>query len=365
MRGHITKRGRRSWRLKFDVEPIGGRRQIRYVTVQGTRKDAEARLASLLTEVNTGVFVDPDKATVATYLRQWLGGMHGLSAGSIETYATYIETRLIPAIGNIPLQKLRPAHVKNMLDGMVAHRGAARYSYGLLRSALQAAVETELLSRNVCSSIRRPAAETAEVDILLPAEITTVFEALRGSALFSIVSLALATGMRRGELLALRWQDIDGPMVTVCRSIEETKAGFRFKAPKTKAGRRIISIPPSTVRDLADHRRQQLELRMKLGLGKPGPHALVFCDHEDRPLRGDRVTLMWKRAMDSIAGMPKVKFHALRHTHASALIAAGIDVVTVSRRLGHCSPAMTLGVYSHLFSKTDTAAAAAIAKLLG
>jgi integrase len=186
MRGHITKRGRRSWRLKFDVERQGGRRQIRYATVKGTKKDAEGELARLLNEVNTGIFVDPDKMTVATYLRQWLAGLHGLSAGSVETYTTYVETRLITAIGNIPLQKLRPAHVKNMLDGMVAHRGAARYCYGLLRSALQAAVEIELLSRNVASFIKPPAVERPEVDILAPAEITAALGALRGTSCITL-----------------------------------------------------------------------------------------------------------------------------------------------------------------------------------
>jgi integrase len=168
--------------------------------------------------------------------------------------------------------------------------------------------------------------------------------------------------MRR---VALRWQDIDGDKITIERSLEETKAGFRFKSPKTRAGRRTISIPASTVAELAQHRRRQWELRMKLGLGKPGPDALVFCGHEGRPIRGDLVTSMWKRAIASIADIPNVKFHALRHTHASALIAAGVDVVTVSRRLGHASPALTLSVYSHLFSNTDATAAVAISKLLG
>ena len=115
---------------------------------------------------------------------------------------------------------------------------------------------------------------------------------------------------------------------------------------------------------LRDHRRQQLEQRMALGLGKPGKDALMFCDAgEDRHTRGDRITSAWKRAMVSIG--INVKFHALRHTHASALIADGIDVVTISRRLGHCSPAFTLRVYAHMFAPTDNAAAAAIGKLLG
>jgi integrase len=153
-------------------------------------------------------------------------------------------------------------------------------------------------------------------------------------------------------------------VVTVDRALEETRAGYRFKTPKTKHGRRAILIPPNTVDMLRDHRRHQLEQRMALGLGNFAGDALVFCDaDEDRPLRGDRVTLAWKRAMVPIG--INVKFHALRHTHSSALIADGHDVVTISRRLGHCSAAFTLKVYAHKSQPTDKAAAAAIGKLLG
>ena len=116
---------------------------------------------------------------------------------------------------------------------------------------------------------------------------------------------------------------------------------------------------------LRDHRRKKLELRMALGMGKHEPDALVFCGHDGAPLSGEGVTGRWRRTTMRIANFPKVVFHALRHTHASALIAAGVDIVTTSRRLGHSSPAVTLNVYSHLFNKTDTTAADAIAKVLG
>ena len=302
---------------------------------------------------------------VRDYLRSWLEGMHGLTPSSRETYGVSIEKRIIPAIGHIQLQKLRPVHVKAMMDGIPAH-GASRYAHRTLKAALQSAVDLELVSRNVASFTKPPVAETAEVDILTPPEITAALEALHGDAIFPVVSLALATGMRRGELLALRWSDVnlEGTAVSVDRALEQTKAGYRFEPPKTKHGRRMISIPSNTVDMLRDHRRQQLEQRMALGIGKLGKDALVFCGAgEDRPLRGDRITSAWKRAMVPIG--INVKFHALRHTHASALIADRIDVVTISRRLGHCSAAFTLRVYAHMFAPTDKAVAASIGKLLG
>ena len=171
--------------------------------------------------------------------------------------------------------------------------------------------------------------------------------------------------MRRGELLALRWEDIDLKHATlkVERSLEETAAGLRFKGPKTAHGRRTITLPASAIDVLGTHRRQQLELRMALGQGRPERSALVFSTIEGAPLSPDNLSRDWRR-VTLAKGLPRVKFHSLRHSHASALIASGLDVLTVSRRLGHGSPTVTLTTYAHLFSKTDVAAANAIEAML-
>jgi integrase len=196
-----------------------------------------------------------------------------------------------------------------------------------------------------------------------PAEITATLAALVDTDLYPIVAMALATGMRRGELLSLRWVDVDldGAAIHVERSLEVTKShGYRFKSPKTRAGLRTISIPENTVDMLREHRRKVLEFRMAIGAGKLEPDALVFCRIDGRPLPPSHLTYRWRQVVGG-----RWTFHALRHTHASALIAGGVDIVTISRRLGHSSPAITLRVYAHLFHKVDTAAADAIGKVLG
>ena len=188
-----------------------------------------------------------------------------------------------------------------------------------------------------------------------PEQIPDVLAKLDGHALHPIVALDLATGMRRGELLALRWEDVDldGATVSIRRALEETKAGLRFKAPKTERGRRTISLPPSSVDTLRAHWRQQLELRMALGQGRPKSSSLVFSTVEGGPISPDKLSRDWRR-VSAVRKLPRVKFHALRHTHASALIASGLDVLTISRRLGHAS---TLAIYGHLFGDTDREAA--------
>jgi integrase len=188
-----------------------------------------------------------------------------------------------------------------------------------------------------------------------------VLDKLAGHQLFAIAAVDLATGLRRGELSALRWSnvDLDAATLRVERSLEETKAGLRFKPPKPAHGRRTISLPANAVTALREHKVKQLELRMQLGLGKPADDALVFCQPDGSPIVPSWLSYTWRNTCISLK-LPRVSFHSLRHAHASALIAAGVDVVKISRRLGHSSPVVTLRIYAHLFSTDDSAAAAAI-----
>lgn len=175
--------------------------------------------------------------------------------------------------------------------------------------------------------------------------------------------LALATGMRRGELLALQWSDIDLDTATlrVERSLEETKAGLRIKPPKTKRGRRSIKLPAEAVSMLRAHRIGQMKLRLELGQG--GQPSLVFSTIEGKLLSPDNLSRDWARVCVA-KKLPRVSFHALRHTHASVLIHAGEDILTISRRLGHAKAATTLDTYGHMVDGADAAAAEAIEKVL-
>ena len=365
MRGNIIRRGKSSWRLKFDVEQdsLTGKRQTRYITVRGKRRDAERELARFLNEAHSGTLIEPSKMTVAEYLRAWLDLAPGLSPKTLERYRQLAEQQIIPHLGAIALQKLKPAHIQNW-HGAIASAGgkegrplSARtvgHAHRVLHKALQRAVESETSPRNVASLVTLPKIEAQEVQILSSEEIVDLLAKLDGHALCPIAKTALGTGMRRGELLALRWEDLDlnGATVTVKRSLEETKFGLRFKGPKTKHGHRTISLPPSSVNALSAHRRHQLELRIAVGQGRPGPTALVFSTLEGSPLSPDNLSRDWRRVTAS-RKLPRVTFHALRHTHASVLIASGVDVLTVSRRLGHASAAVTLSVYGHLFRNRD------------
>ena len=367
MRGTITRRGKASWRLKFDLDrDQSGERKTRYVTVKGTRKDAQIELARLLNDANKGVLPDASKITVGAYLSQWLDGKHGITPLTRERYTEVITKGIVPTLGAIELQKLKPVEVKAWLAALTARLAprTVRNLYRVLRAALDDAVKLDLLSRNVADAVSPPRLGDTEIEILTADQIAAVLAALSGSRLHPIVNLALATGARRSELLALRWCDVSADAVRIERSLEQTKGGLRFKSPKTKAGRRTVTLPASAVAMLDAHRREQLELRLKLGMGKPDADALVFCNHDGSPISPNYLSI-GGRFLAANPTLPKVTFHALRHSHASALIAAGIDVVKVSRRLGHSSPVITLSTYAHLFGVENDGAADAIEKVLG
>ena len=180
-----------------------------------------------------------------------------------------------------------------------------------------------------------------------------------------IATLALLSGARRGELLALRWcdLDVDKGSMRIERSLEQTRAGgLRFKEPKTPDSVRVISLPAGAVEALKAHRVRQLEQRMMLGQG--GRPELVFTTLDGDPITPDVLSKAWSR-QTAAKGMPQVHFHALRHTHASMLISEGIDIVQISKRLGHASPTITLNTYSHLFKKDDDDLVSALEKALG
>jgi integrase len=369
--GNITRRGRHSWRLKFDdAGDAGGIRRTHYITVRGTKRAAQERLTQLLAARDNGTAVAPSTVTIADYLRDWLDNDRDLSPKTRERYRQLAEQQIIPHLGAAPLQRLRPAvvaewHTRLLASGGIGGRPLTARTVGhahrVLHRALERALSLEMIGRNVAHAVRPPKVEAKEVQILTPAQVVEVLDRLADHPLLPIVATALGTGMRRGEICALAWGaiDLDRAIIRVERSLEETREGLRFKPPKSRHGRRSLSLPANVVEILRTHRQAQLELRMQLGLGRLGAGDLMFAKWSGEPYRPDNLSRDWVRVARA-RGLPRVMFHALRHSHVSALIAAGLDPVSISRRIGHGNPAITLAVYAHLFRATDRAAAEAI-----
>jgi integrase len=370
VKGHIRGRGPGAWELKFDVQSETGERKTRYVTFHGGKREAQNKLTELLNQVNKGSFIDPSKLSLSEFLDRWESwAATQVSAKTLERYKELLTHHVRPHLGARSIQKLRTVDLADLYGKLQSPKpegaGLAPRTVGhvhrLLHRVLGHAVKWSAIGSNPVAAAEPPRVQRTEIEILAPDQIKVVLDALRGRQLYPIAVIGLATGMRRGEMAALRWADVDleTGKIRVERSLEQTNAGLAFKPPKTKAGRRTVSIPPSIVAELREHWRRQQEKRLALGLGKAAGDDLIFARPDASAWPPDSLTADWARTVRMLK-LPKVTLHALRHTHVSQLIAAGLDVVTVSRRIGHGNPTVTLGVYAHLFGNTDEKAAEAV-----
>lgn len=370
MKGHVQQRGKTSFRLKFDAgrDEKTGKRKTQFVTFRGTKRQAQTRLAELIASVAQEKYVEPSKVTVAEYVRsrvdQWETASE-ISARTAARYRELIENQIVPHLGAKLVQKLRADdiegwHATLRTSGRANGRGGLAprtigHAHRVLGKALRNAVRFDVVTKNVTGLQAAPKVDDTEMVIVQ--DVPALIERLRSHRLFPLAMIALFTGMRIGEVLALRWGrvDLDRKVIKVREAIEETKAhGIRLKTPKTKAGRRNISLPDVLVDVLRDLRKARLELQMALGLGKLPDDALLFPESDGSLPSQKYYSKAWS---DLDVGVP---FHGLRHTHASQLIDAGVDIVTISKRLGHAKPDITLRIYAHLFRKDDSKAAAAI-----
>jgi integrase len=363
------------WEIRISLGVSdGGKRKVITSTFRGSKTEAERDLRRRLHDIDEGSHVDPSKLTVGEFLIQWLDhAKHKVSAKSFERYSGIVHQHVIPHLGAVKLQKLQVLNLTQLYAALMDSEGDARtlsassvgYVHRVMYQALKQGVLWKYLSSNPAGLVQPPRAEVEPVEILDAQTVSSVLQTLRGWPVHPIAVVALGTGMRRGEILALRWRDVDlarndRAQISVERSLEQTKArGLRFKAPKTKHSRRKISLPDYVRDELRAHWKATQEARLQWGVGKSAAEDLVFAMPDSEPRNPNSVSSEWRRLL-RLNKLPAVRFHSLRHTHASHLIANGMDVLTISRRLGHSSPTVTLNIYGHLFPDADDRAAKAL-----
>jgi len=365
MRGHIIKRAKDSYSIVLSLgnDPATGKRRRQWLSVKGTKKDAEKRLAELLRQVDTGTFMKPGKTTVADYLKNWLSDYvkPNLSPRGFERYESIVRVYLIPALGGMPLIQVRPEHIQKHYSAML-NKGlsalSVRYHHVVLHKALQTALQWGLVNRNAADGAMPPKARRSEMQTWDKNETNRFLEAAKGTIYYPLFYTALFTGMRRSELLALRWQDIDliFGQVSVSRGMHHLRDGtYVFTEPKSTKSRRTIALPPSAILALSEHRTAK-EAEALL-TGKPLTDTdLVFSVAGVKPLRPNSVSRAWKN-LAARAGVKVIRFHDARHTHASLMLKQGIHPKIVQERLGHASIQVTLDTYSHVAPGLQQAAA--------
>ncbi|MFC1935592.1 tyrosine-type recombinase/integrase [Chloroflexota bacterium] len=352
MRGHIVKRYKSSWSIVLDLsrDPATGNRRQQWVAVKGTKKDAERKLSELLHQVDTGGFMKPHKMTVGEFLRRWLRdyAQDQVRPRTMEGYQERAR-HLIEALGNISLSELRPDHLQGYYASKLSGQrrdgkggglspGTLIKRHNLIREALAHAVKWGFLGRNVAEAVDPPRPSRQEMRALTAEEAHHLLESCPRTPWYPIFHTLIWTGLRRSELLGLRWRDVDLDLATlrVVQVLHQLRDGpFLIQEPKTAKGRRAVSLSPASCLLLRAHREHQEADAEFLGVPIRGD-TLVFGHIDGTPRPPCTLTSTFKKFARRV-GLEDVRLHDLRHTHASLLLQQGVHPKVVSERLGHAS----------------------------
>lgn len=383
MKGHVRKRtlknGKVRWVAVVDIgKDLEGKRKQQWSTFE-TRKEADAFIRDTIGRVETGSYVGPSKQTVGQWMMTWLDSIAlSVRPTTAVTYRMLAESHIIPRIGMKPLQALRSSDLDRLyselsLGGRLSgEKGSplsprtVRYVHVTIHRALADAVRRKEIARNVADDASPPKlARATDRRTWTATELRAFLEHVAGERLEAAYVVAANTGLRRGEVLGLRWRDVDldAARLAISNTVVTVNYAVQFSTPKTARGRRSVALDPMTVAALRAHRIRQANERQQLGLFLPGAEDLLFSAVEGGPLHPAALSHQFAR-LAKRAGLPAIRFHDLRHTHATLALQAGIPAKVVSDRLGHSSVSITLDVYSHVIPGLQEDAAAKVAALV-
>jgi integrase len=337
-----------------------------------TRKEVADQMAAALHDAQQGVMPVDERQTVKQYLNTWYEMKRSqLKASSLRPYRNDIAIRLIPQLGRIPLAKLTAQDIQLAYSRLIDAGSSPKTVYdahGVLHTALEDAVRMGLVVRNVADMVHPPRKQQPEMHIFTTDEITRFLTQVQGDRFEALYLLAFTSGAREGELLGLRWQDIDFPgrTIQIRVAVQETDDDrFTLAEPKTAYSRRTIPLPEATMQALAEHWKRQVQGSELMGDKWNDTLNLVFPNGYGTIMIPHNITKRsFKRHLVAI-GMPRdVRFHDIRHTHATQLLALGVNVKVVSERLGHADVATTLRTYAHVLPHMQGSAVAAAASML-
>ncbi len=358
-----------------DIGPSGATRDQRSRGGFPTKAEAIAAMHGLQAAAASGSFVEPSRRTVAHYLAEWLQAVRPplVRGGTWRGYELNVRRHLVPRLGGVPLQQLTRATVKAAYQDLALHGSptgrplnpkTVHNIHLTLRKALRDAVEDRLLSHNSADGAHRLHADRPEMRTWTAEQVSAFLTAVADRDDFALWRLAATTGMRRGELVGVRRTDIDLEAGTVQVQQQRVRgmSGYTYGPPKTARGRRSIPIDSGTIAALRAHLRAQGVIRPAFGLGYQDA-GLVFARADGTPLDPDSVSGAFEQIVRRL-GLPVIRLHDLRHTHATLALAAGVHPKVVQERLGHSSVTMTLDLYSHSVPGMQADAADRIAALI-
>lgn len=377
MRGHVRKRGSK-WVVVVDIgRDENGKRKQKWHSGFERRRDAEAALAEIIGRVEKGSYVESSKITVGAYLTErWLPAIKTrVRPSTHDSYRRNVQRHLVKRIGNLRLQQLSGDALNAMYaeciesgrrDGKGLSPRTVRYLHAIMHRALADAMRWRLVTRNVAEQADPPRQRRnrAAIATWTAPQLRAFLEHVREDRLYALWHLLASTGMRRGEALGLALDsvDLDAKRLAVTRALIAIGYEIEFSEPKTERGRRNVALDSQTVAALRAHRKDQIAEQLALGPAYED-RGLVFCCEDGTPIHPDRASKLFAQHVKA-AGLPRIRLHDLRHTHATLALAAGVHPKVVSERLGHSSIAITLDTYSHAIPALQEEAASAVAALI-
>lgn len=375
-----TPKGQVRWRIRWDQPTeIGGPRRQGTKAGIATQREAKALLLDVQNRLNLGVTVSGDRETVGAYLTRWLDGLR-VKPTTLANYESVVRLYLKPELGAVRLRDLQPEHLDGLYrrletsgkgPGVGLAPKSVRHVHTAIRKALQDAYARGHVARNVADLANPPTqrqarSQNAKVKAWAVEQVSKFLAHVADDRLVALWILAASTGMRRGELVGLRWSAVDLEEGTLRVERTVTEAGGRVvsdDSAKTDASERTLALDRETVRVLRAHRKRQSEERLALGPLWVGVEGDVFTRPDGRPLSPSDVSHAFTRAAQAV-GLPSIGVHGLRHTYATLSIRAGVPPHIISRRLGHANVGITMTVYAHAFPSDDREAAERAAAFL-
>jgi integrase len=363
--GSLHKRKNGTWRVQVSIN----RKRLGYSAK--SKSDAQSWLRKTQDEIETGLKFESTKLLVSQYMKDWLTTIQpSLRVNTHAQYAQITNQYLVPSFGKIKLRDLSPDTVQRLYNYMVEQGKGLRtvkMTHAVLHRALKQAVRLGIVSRNAAAATIPPKPKHKEMTILDENQVQTFLLAAKATndRFYALYHLALSTGMRQGELLGLKWSDVDfsQKLLQVQRQLVRERSGkLGFVEPKTKAGNRRIDIGEGTLAVLKDHRDGQRKEAASFGSLWP-KSDLVFPSEVGTPMGRNNLRRMFTRLL-RIARVPQIRFHDLRHTAASLMLNNGVPVIVASKRLGHAQPSITLDVYGHLMPNKQQDVATLMDQLL-
>jgi integrase len=335
MKGHIRERSPGHWAIIVDQrDPATGERKRRWHSFVGTKRAAQIECARLISDMQRGTYLDPSKTTVAQFLDQWLADVQvRVSTKTYERYEQVCHKNIVPLLGAVPLAKLKPVQIsqayataltsgrRKRSDGLSPR--TVHHMHVILKGALAQGVKWEMLVRNPAAAVDPPKVARTIMQTYNLGQTAELIQAVRGKRIFIPTILAALCGLRRGEIAALRWRNVDlaSGQLAVVQSAEQTRAGVRYKATKSGRGR-TVALPATLVAELKAHRIQQAQELLKVGR-RLSDDDFVVAQADGSPLQPHSVGQEWVRFMAN-SPLPRIRFHDLRHAHATHLLAAGV-----------------------------------------